>query len=196
MSGGWRCVLVAALLAAAFPAQAAVPRGSGGGVLRLGIGVEGLGSGGYSCAYDPFGRLVCGNGYGSISALVLSGDYDIPGRGILGPQSQFTVGLRLVAGGRHYYYYSGYDTQTYLEPTGGLVWKFGAVSPAIEPRLEAGLGLYLGPQVGLAARGGAGAAFRLTPTVSLGLDLMLELGVLGGYGFSAIQFTFGPEFRI
>ncbi len=195
MSGGWRGLAVAAALAAALPARAAVPRGTGAGVLRLGIGVEGLGSRGYSCFVDPFNRVVCGD-YTSISALLLSADYDVPGRGILGPQSQFTVGLRLVAGGRHYYYYSGYDTQSYLEPTGGLVWKFGTVSPLIEPRLQAGLGLYLGPQLGLAVRGGAGAAFRLTPTVSLGLDLTLELGVLGGYGFSAIQFTFGPEFRI
>ncbi len=194
MNGGWRWVAVATALAAALPARAA-PRGSGAGDLRLGIGVEGMGSRGYSCALDPFGRVVCGD-FGSLSALLLTGDYDIPGRGILGPQSQFTVGLRLVAGGRRYYYYSGYDNQTYLEPTGGVVWKFAAVSPMIEPRLEAGLGLYLGPQVGLAARGGAGIAFRITPTIDLGLDLMLELGVLGGYGFSAIQFTFGPEFRI
>ncbi len=195
MRKGWRGLAAAAFLAAALPAQAAVARESGAGVLRLGIGVEGLGSRGYGCGYDVFGNYVCG-GYSSVSALLLSGDYDIPGRGVLGPGSQFTVGLRLVAAGSHYYYYSPYQAQTYLEPTAGLVWKFGAVSPVIEPRLEAGLGLYLGPQVGLAVRGGGGIAFRLTPAVSLGLDLMLELGVLGGYAFSAIQFTFGPEFRI
>ena len=194
MSKGWKGLAVAVALAAALPAWAAVPHGSGGGVLRLGIGFEGMGSRGYSCAYDVLGRYVCGN-YGAVSALLLGGDYDIPGRGILGPQSQFTVGLRLVAGGRHYYYYA-YDTQTYLEPTGGVVWKFSTASPVLEPRLEAGLGLYLGPQVGLALRGGGGIAFRLTPAVSLGLDLMVELGVLGGYGFSALQFMVGPEFKI
>lgn len=194
MGGGWKGLAVAVALAAALPARAAAPLGSGGGVLRLGIGVEGLGSRGYSCGFDVFGRYVCGS-YGTLSALVLSGDYDIPGRGIFGPQSQLTVGLRLVAAGRHYYY-SAYDAQTYVEPTGGVVWKLAVASPVIEPRLEAGLGLYIGPQVGLALRGGGGVAFRLTPVISLGLDLMIELGVLGGYGFSAIQFTFGPEFRI
>ena len=190
---GWKTLAVAVALAAVAPSRAAAARG-GGGDLRLGIGVEGMGSRGYSCSYDVFGRYVCGN-YGAVSALLLGVDYDLPGRGILGPQSQFTFGLRLVAGGTHYYYYA-YDTQTYVEPTGGLVWKFATASPVVEPRLEAGLGLYLGPRVGLAFRGGGGLAFRLTPTVSLGLDLMLELGVLGGYGFSAIQFAVGPEFRI
>lgn len=194
MGNGWKALAVALGLAAALPAGAAAPHGSGG-VLRLGIGVEGLGSRGYSCFYDAFGRLVCSD-YSGISALLLAGDYDIPGRGILGPQSQLTVGLRLVAGGRHIYYTYANDTLTYLEPTGGLVWKFATASPVVEPRLEAGLGLYLGPQVGLALRGGGGLAFRLTPAVSLGLDLMIELGVLGGYGFSAVQFTVGPEFRI
>ncbi len=194
MIQGWKGLAVVVALAAALPVRAAAPHGSGGGLLRLGIGVEGMGARGYSCFYDAFGRYVCGD-YGTLSALLLGADYDIPGRGILGPQSQFTAGLRLVAGGRHYFY-GAYDTQTFVEPTGGVVWKFATASPVVEPRLQAGLGLYVGPQVGLALRGGGGIAFRLTPTVNLGLDLMIELGVLGGYGFSALQFAVGPEFRI
>ncbi len=193
MASAWKAILCVGTMAAATPALAAPGRGyapsygTTGDVLRVEVGGAGLGSDGYFC--DRFGG--CGYSPWGYSAFVLGADYDMPlGRSVSG--LNLTLGARLLTGGIRY----GYGSLTFLEPSLGLTWKFRGLRAPLEPRLHAGVGVYAGSDFGAAVRLGAGIGFVVTPRVSLGADLMLEVGGLAGYGFTAAQFTIGPEFRM
>lgn len=183
MGARWITAAVAAALASAAPARAQRAK-----ALRLEIGGAEI-STGYYCARDIFGNRVCSFtpfGYGS---LVLGAAYDSP----LGGTADLTFGGRVLAAGAYSRYYS---SLALVEPTLGLTWKFALPRASPEPRLHAGLGLYLGSAFGAALRLGAGLGLPLSPELALGFDVVLEVGSLGGYGTTAVSFTLGPEFRL
>ncbi len=165
------------------PVQSA--RLEGDDALRLQVGFAGA-SGGAFCPYGPGGP--CAYDYAPFhdSWFVVGADYDHRLSGGL----SLNVGAHLLAAP---YLYS--DALA-VEPSVGITYAFRHLSVPIVPRLSAGIGLYLGSAAGAALRLGAGATFAVTPRVGLAADLVLEAGSYGGYGFSALQVLFGPEFRL
>lgn len=185
-----KAIALAGALLGAAPAAAQYRGAYRGGddVLRLQIGAASLSSG-YYCGRDAFGNRVCGYSPFSYGAFVAGAEYDMAsGRG-----PSITLGARLIAAGA---YNASYSSLVLIEPSIGVTWKFGGLRAPVVPRLEVGVGVYLGSQFGGALRLGGGIAFRMTPKVDLGMDVALEVGALGGYGLTNAVFTIGPEIHL
>jgi hypothetical protein len=174
-------------LAAATPALAQ-SRGYYGGppraraypdnALRLQIGGASLGT--EDCAGGPcFANTRWG-------ALVFGADFDLA----LGGPINLTLGAREVSASS----FSG--NPSIFEPAAGLTFKFGRHTP-VEPRLGAGLALLFASNGdnGAALRLGGGLSFFGYAPIGLALDLVFEVGQVGGVTISQAQFLIGPEFR-
>lgn len=172
--------VVVAAIAAAAPALGEQP--SPGPVLRTEVGIGSVSAGSCrvgdisSCDWSSFS----GTGLGVVGAT-----YDIP----IGSTPNLSIGARLL------WWEAGGARSVELEPSVGVTWKF-PLAPWLEARLHVGGGLYLGTDFGAALRVGAGLGVSLSPSVSLGLDGLLEAGALAGSLASVSTATLGPAFRL
>jgi hypothetical protein len=119
------------------------------------------------------------------------------GVGVLGATYDSPIGStpNLSLGGRLLWWEAGGARHVEFEPSLGVTWKFPLAS-WLEARLHVGGGLYLGTDFGLALRLGAGLGVSLSQSVSLGVDGLLEAGVLAGNLDSISTVTLGPAFRL
>ena len=145
--------------------------------LRLEVGGASLGV--EDSAPAPFYNVRWG-------AFVFGGDFDLN----LGGPVNLTLGAHEVASSS----FSG--NPSIFEPAAGLTFKFGR-NAQVQPRFGAGLALLF------ASSGDDGAALRLDGGLSLygyapiglAMDLVFEVGQLGGITITQAQFLIGPEFR-
>ena len=146
--------------------------------LRLQIGGAGLG------VEDAAGPEFANTHWG---ALVLGGDFDLNLGG--GPMN-FTLGAREMLSST----FSG--NPSVFEPAAGLTFRFASYAP-IQPRLSFGVaGLFASNgDDGAAARFGGGLSFFGRAPIGLALDVLFEVGQLGGVTFTQGEFLIGPEFR-
>jgi hypothetical protein len=177
-----RCLEAAVVAAAIAVAGPAAGQDSPGPVLRTEIGFGAVSSGG--CTVSTIDTCDWSS-YSGSSLFVLGGTHDSP----IGGTPNLSVGARLL------YWEEGGRRNVEVEPTVGVTWKF-PVAAWLEARLHVGGGLYLGTDFGLALRLGGGVGVRLSRDVSLGVDLLLEGGILGGYLKSTSSVALGPAFRL
>src|SRR5512138_1866297 len=174
-----RALFLVAAIVAATPALAQ-SRGYYGGpqryraypqnALRLEIGGASLGT--EDCAGGPcFANTRWG-------ALVFGADFDLN----LGGPVNLTLGAREVASSS----FSG--NPSIFEPAIGLTFKFAPYAP-IQPRLGAGLALLFADSGddGAALRVGGGLSFFGHAPIGLALDLVVEVGQLGGITVTQAQ---------
>lgn len=145
--------------------------------LRLQIG------GGSLAVEDSAGPLFENTRWG---ALVFGADFDLN----LGGPVNLTLGAREAASSS----FSG--NPSIFEPAVGLTFKFGRWAP-IQPRLTAGVaGLFASSgDDGAALRLGGGLSFFGRAPIGLAMDLVFEVGQIGGITFTQGEFLIGPEFR-
>ena len=146
--------------------------------LRLEIGGATLAT--EDCAGGP---CFANNHWG---ALVFGGDFDL---GLGGPIN-LTLGAREVAASS----FSGNPSM--FEPSVGLTFKLAPYAPVV-PRLGAGLAVLVGDNgdSGAALRLGGGLSFFGYAPIGLAIDLVFEVGQLGGITITQGQLLIGPEFR-
>lgn len=179
-----RCLEVAvaaAAIAAAGPAAAG--QGPSTSVLRAEMGFGQI-SWNHSCRISAIDTCDWSS-FAGPGLLVLGATYDRP----MGGTANLSGGARLLV------WKSGGTRKFEVEPTLGLTWKF-TVAQWLEARLHAGGGLYLGSALGPALRLGGGMGVGLSSTVSLGIDLLVEAGILGGYLNMTSSVTLGPAFSL
>ena len=119
-------------------------------------------------------------------ALVFGADFDLN----LGGPANLTLGAREVASSS----FSG--NPSIFEPAAGFTFKFGRWAP-IQPRLTAGVaGLFASSgDDGAALRLGGGLSFFGRAPIGLAMDLVFEVGQIGGITFTQGELLIGPEFR-
>ncbi len=119
-------------------------------------------------------------------ALVFGADFDLN----LGGPLNLTLGAREAASSS----FSG--NPSIFEPAVGLTFKFAPYAP-IQPRLSAGVAALFASSGddGAALRLGGGLSFFGRAPIGLALDLMFEVGQIGGITFTQGEFLIGPEFR-
>lgn len=145
--------------------------------LRLQIGGAGLG------VEDTAGPQFANTRWG---ALLLGADFDLN----LGGPVNLTLGAREALSST----FSG--NPSVFEPAAGVTIKFARWAP-VQPRLSFGVaGLFASTgDDGAAARFGGGLSFFGPAPIGLALDVVFEVGQLGGVTFTQGEFLIGPEFR-
>jgi hypothetical protein len=181
MRARWLQVAAAvAALAVAGPALGGEP--SPGPVLRTEIGIASVARS--NCSLGSIDSCDWSS-FANSGSFVLGATYDSP----MGSTSNLSVGVRLLS------WKAGGDGKFEVEPSVGFTWKFPLAAWG-EARLHVGAGLYLGTDFGGALRLGGGMGVILSPAVSLGFDLLLEGGALGGNLATVSSVTLGPAFRL
>jgi len=119
-------------------------------------------------------------------ALTLDANADL---GLGGPVA-LTFGVREALAP----YYTG--APSIFEPWMGLSFKFFR-NPVVEPRLVVGGGVLIGnnDDVGGSFRIGGGLSLFGASRIGLAVDLMVDVGRLGGVTVTQVQVALGPEFR-
>src|SRR5512138_15375 len=138
--------------------------------LRLQIGGAGMG------VEDAAGPEFANTHWG---ALMLGGDFDLN----LGGPVNLTIGAREALSSS----FSG--NPSVFEPAAGFTFKFARWAP-VQPRITLGVaGLFASNgDDGAAARFGGGLSFFGRAPLGLALDLVFEVGQLGGVTFTQAEF--------
>lgn len=207
MRRGTAILLVVATLGVASPALARGPGGNGGApaespalqnLLRLEVGL-GIGSEGWGChaGLDLNPYYACNAWtYGGYLPFVLGVgmDLQLDGRSFLSPGVNVLLGTLSFSNAG---FSNANQRLTTWEGYLDYVFKFGEPDQWTRGRVRAGVAGYLGGGLGGGGlRIGGGASFFQPSRVGVGLDLILEGGVFGGYWVSTLQILVSPEIHL